>query len=110
MFGVACHNMSVCSAFSVFCVVRAQLIVLNSSSIPPLLFDLAWASGENFENKPIHALIFCSLMLAMTQLCGLEARIEGMTVALQAIDHDQTCKSLCCMLVRQSVVMLKLLE
>ena len=34
MFGVACHNMSVCSAFSVFCVVRAQLIVLNSSSIP----------------------------------------------------------------------------
>ena len=33
-------------------------------------------------------------MLAMTQLCGLEARIEGMTVALQAIDHDQTCKSL----------------
>ena len=46
MFGVACHNMS--SAFSVFCVVRAQLIVLNSSSIPPacivgLLASIAWA-------------------------------------------------------------------
>ena len=50
MFGVACHNMSVCSAFSVFCVVHAQLIVLNSSSIPPVV-DLAWASGIYFEIK-----------------------------------------------------------
>ena len=32
-------------------VVRAQLIMLNSSSIHPLV-DLAWASGEHFENKP----------------------------------------------------------
>ena len=54
-------------AAKIFSVPCGQLIVLNSSSIPPLLFDLAWASGENFENKPIHVLIFCSLMLAMTQ-------------------------------------------
>ena len=53
-FRVACH-MCVC----VFCIslllkivlCRAQLIVLNSSSIPPLVY-LPWASGEHFENKP----------------------------------------------------------
>ena len=69
--------------------------MLNSSSITPIV-DLAWASGEHFENKPmymIHVLIFFSLVLAMTQLCGLEARIEGMKVASQTIDHKQTCKS-----------------
>ena len=37
--------------------------------------------------------ILCCLVLGMTQLCGLEARIEGMKVASQTIDHKQTCKS-----------------
>ena len=77
MFGVACHNMSVCSAFSVFCVVRAHLIVLNSSSIPGM------GLAQVYTLKIDTHVILCSLVLAMTQVCGLEATIEGMKVTSQ---------------------------
>ena len=55
-FSAACHICIGLLLKIVLC--RAPLIVLNSSSIlypsAPLvdLIDLAWASGEHFENKP----------------------------------------------------------
>ena len=57
---------------------RAQLIVLNSSSIPgmdgPQVYTL---------KIDLHVIVYCSLVLAMTQVCGLEATIEGMKVTSQ---------------------------
>ena len=61
-----------------FCVVRAQLIVLNSSSIPGM------GGPQVYTLKiDLHVIVYCSLVLAMTQVCGLEATIEGMKVTSQ---------------------------
>ena len=74
MFGVACHNMSVvrdlcCSVCSAYCV-KFVFYPWHGPQVYTLKIDL-------------HVIVYCSLVLAMTQVCGLEATIEGMKVTSQ---------------------------
>ena len=75
---------------------RAQLVVLNSSSIPGM------GGPQVYTLKiDLHVTVYCSLVLAMTQVCGLEARIEGMKVISQKrltiskpVSPNVVCKSI----------------
>ena len=69
----------------IICIVRFLCSVSGVLSLlcQIRLLSLAWASGVHFENRLTRKIVYCSLVLAMTQVCGLEATIEGMKVTSQ---------------------------